>query len=1150
MSAGAKFIWNTRFFHIAKDGEKLSDYAVSSDYVKNLVEYVGTRESVALNIDEKYINDPATEKQKDLIQQLCRLVPDYKDSFEYEDYEKAQTKGNASELIAYLSEQVELNGAFNEVANLVEYVAKRPGAVKVGEHGLFSSEDNIDLKKVQDEMSSHKGNIWTHVLSIRREDADRLGYDSQKPWKDLVKANLDIIAEVHQIKPANLRWYSAMHNTGYHPHIHLFVYSVDPTEGYFNNKNTKNNERNKLFQKCKRAFATKIFAEDMHNAYVAKDSIIKDLKNETQVILDRLLDNPLNYDEKSKNSLINKFIELSEIIPANKEVYYGYLSADKKKLVNDILCGLVYDNEELSELYKKWCEQQVDIERIYIKEPNVIPIEKNKDKNFTAIKNKIIKAAQNISKQTFTKENNILNTAKSSVADDFEREQPDADNILDNNANETFDIAETELIIESIDSDFSKLYAAATNPNLIPLRTGDICFELANCFMYGKDVQRDPGEAMTWYGIAADQYKHTLAAYRLGQLYTYGADGIDTNPDMGSYYFKTAHFGMRYEIKNQSYFNALEEDKDNLYYSDKVSISDAYKEYLLGCMYLKGEGVEQNYSNAYYAFKLAANNKYNHAYYNVGNLLYYGLGIKQDYKKAFEYFEKASSNGKNPYADYRIAKMYLNGEGVDVNIEKAEQYLLKAKENIISANYDLAKLYENNNDTFNKTDKDIFSLYKTALDGFVKQDENKPNASNENRIASMYMYGKGTDVDINESVKWFEKAAKQGNIDSCYQLGRIYSSEKYGITDIKKSDEYYKTALNGYIQAEKENTNATIQYRIGLMYYNGLGTEKDIEKAGDWFLKSMKNENASAAYMLANIFENENTELSDRKKAISCYQIAAELGNAFADYKLGNINLKNGDIEEAKKSFKKASDNNVAHASYKLGQIYFEEKSDNTVSGKSQTNSQSEQYYAKALQQYISDYRDKPADFTAYRIASMYMYGQGTDIDINESVKWFEKSAAWDNPDAYYQLGHIYSNDSNLIDKEKAEKNYQKAFKLFNEAFNLKFDNYSSYKIGTMYNYGLGVERSIEKAIEWYKKSLELGNDKAQSAINNAEQQQSASLMSIATTACHIGKVIDAKTNNMLKQRYSSDSKVLRQEKIKKIKSGHAVDETPQSYDY
>lgn len=294
---GARFILQSKYFHIAKPGEELSDYVLSGEHVKKLIDYVATRETVDYNL---LINDPddlsATYRQKESINELIKAFEDnnipvkfseleeyeldsskrnalklltrmteeiltdssfdeparlsahkaietinfydyskrpatkkqvntindllnainYKEDedkpLEYDDYISAPTIKNASELISRLSEELLMRGGFDDASHLIEYAAKRPGAVRVGEHGLFSSFENVDLEKAKEEVSTHQGNIWSHILSLRREDADTLGYDSQKPWRNLIMANIDKIAEVHDMKLENIRWYAAMHN--------------------------------------------------------------------------------------------------------------------------------------------------------------------------------------------------------------------------------------------------------------------------------------------------------------------------------------------------------------------------------------------------------------------------------------------------------------------------------------------------------------------------------------------------------------------------------------------------------------------------------------------------------------------------------------------------------------------------------------------------------------------------------------------------------------------------------------------------------------------------------------------------------------------------------------------------------------------------
>ncbi len=1242
---GARFILQSRFFHIAKPGEQLSKYALSGDHVKNLIEYAATRETVDYNIQvdnssdlsatfrqnqiinelldtfkdnnksskfgeledfetdssrtnamklisrmaEEILSDntfdesafnvaqkaiktldfyntskrSATQKQIETINSLLNTLNYKKDEdipFEYDDYISAPTVQNASELISRLSEEVLMRNGFNEVSNLVEYAAKRPGAVKVGEHGLFSSFENVDLEKTKEEISSHEGNIWTHILSLRREDASMLGYDSQTPWRNLIMANIDVIAKAHNIKPENLRWYAAMHNTSHHPHIHLFVYSTDIKEGFFNEK------ANKSISNLKSEFVTQIFKDERHEIYIDKDKFHKELDYEAKTTLSQLLENPNKYISNDKlNDISNKMLTLSQQFKGSPT--YGYQTKEVKLLVNKIQHLLVNNNSKLSDLYTKWCIEKYNLNKFYAKDklPTIPPIEKNEE--FTTIKNIILKQAKAI-------RNNSQHLMQPAFNDFIDKHtthnSPTIDELVDNfeemkkAENKAKEIEITlwgeEYINHYYGFDNINFNNSNTNKNThkyytidelsllandLSTRNGEICRKLAECYNYGNGIEKDISQAVMWYGIASDEFQDSIASYKLSQIYLYGADGIEIDTELGNYYCKQAFYLLKNEIKNSKFFDDLESGIDELRYQVNVPKEDAYKEYLIGLMYLKGEGLEQDYSKSYQTFSLSAINGYSHANYYIGNQYYYGLGFNQNYEEALIYYQKASE-AKDSYADYRIAKIYLNGEGVNTDILSAEKYFLKAVDKVTLANYDLANLYEKHPDTFKISHNQIYTLYNTVLKELLQEEKYTHDVFTEMRIASMYLEGKGTDINIPEAIKWLEKASAQGNPDAAYQLGYIYASGKYHVQDIPKSNEYYATALTLYDLSEIKNSNSTAEYRIGLIHLNGLGVEKNINKAISWLDEATLNGNPSASYKLAVLYDEGIDVVQNTEKAMLYYQISAEQGNPYAHYRLGNFALERNDIKQAIIHFEQASDENISHAWYKLGQIYSDEKYAMLNTEKSNI------YYNKALHQYISDFNENPDDFTAYRIGQMYMNAQGTDINIHETIKWFEKSANLGNADADYQLGYIYKSDEYGFKNDVlSNKYFISALSIYLTTFyNNPTNSDLALRIGTFHQYGLGIEHNIEKAISWYKKAVELGNQKAQQKIEEAEKTQQMSIMSVATTACHFGRMLNTETIAAAKNRYISDSKLLRKEKIQKIHAGQAIDDSGQNYDY
>ncbi len=109
-------------------------------------------------------------------------------------------KNGTKKLSNYVKYIATRPGVVNNHENYIGYLADRPGAVKFRAHGLFSQEDTpIDLNAVTKEVANHDGNIWTHVVSLRREDAQRMGYDTLTAWRELVKRQIPNIAKQSKI---------------------------------------------------------------------------------------------------------------------------------------------------------------------------------------------------------------------------------------------------------------------------------------------------------------------------------------------------------------------------------------------------------------------------------------------------------------------------------------------------------------------------------------------------------------------------------------------------------------------------------------------------------------------------------------------------------------------------------------------------------------------------------------------------------------------------------------------------------------------------------------------------------------------------------------------------------------------------------------
>ena len=345
--------------------------------------YIATREGVE-KIDDTKKFAPATEKQKNLIEKILKDFPDSKDMFEYVDYLEKQNQGSASDFISRVMEDYayEISGR----KAYADYIATRPRAERFGSHGLFTDDGvQVQLSKVTEELDKHKGNIWTAIISIRREDAERLGFNTGTRWRDMLRTQTEALAKNLKIPMENLRWYAAFHNESHHPHVHLIVYSTVENEGYLTQKGVEN---------LRSSFAKDIFQQDLLCIYEKQTEHRDKLRAEARDIVENLV-SKINSEIYISASIQHKLLELADRLSktSGKKVY-GYLKLDVKAIVDSIVDELSND-DRIKKLYDLWYEQKENTIRTYTDEvPDRIPLAQNKE--FKSIKNAVIKEAMKL----------------------------------------------------------------------------------------------------------------------------------------------------------------------------------------------------------------------------------------------------------------------------------------------------------------------------------------------------------------------------------------------------------------------------------------------------------------------------------------------------------------------------------------------------------------------------------------------------------------------------------------------------------------------------------------------------------------------------------------------------------------------------------
>ncbi len=618
---------------------------------KNYTKYIATRETVEIRVQKKYdMNAPIAENQKKLLNELLTDFPESKQYLEYEDYVSKQTVQNASELISTI---IERNAdVIGNRQNFVGYIAKRPGAEQRGSHGLFSESDEpIVLNQVADEVAHHLGNVWSHVVSLRREDAVRLGYDNSDRWRELVMRHISDIAEAQKIPLCNMKWYAAFHDTTHHPHIHLIVYSTNPKQGYL----TKDG-----IDKIRSVFANDIFHDELQSIYqeqtLRRDELKVLSKNQMSEIANQIQNG--SFTNKNLETLVMTLQTQLKSVGGKK--VYGYLPKEIKETVDRIFSELA-ETPQITAMYEKWCELERAKYKTYTqKEKDMPPLEQNNV--FKPVKNMII---QTVLKMEFP------------VADiEIEVPVPDTDipQIIEENLNAQYYLKWSD--------DYKKAC------KIIKEKSSGI-----------SDFQK-----AEWLLLLESENGNVLAMLELGKLYSIEKSGLNDDEKSFEYYQKALQGFLKIEPKAKKikpylqyqigmmYFKGLGTQIDNQkateYFEKSAKLGNQYAKRLLALEYISGKNFEQNIDKGISLLTECAESGDAFSCYKLGNLYLKGDVVVQDLDKAEKYLLSAEDN---EFTQYALGKLYLQKEKYD--IEKAVLYFKKSADKNMQASCQLGRLY-------------------------------------------------------------------------------------------------------------------------------------------------------------------------------------------------------------------------------------------------------------------------------------------------------------------------------------------------------------------------------------------------------------------------------------------------------------------------
>lgn len=643
---------------------------VASRYLKpaakgtrgNLVKYIATRETVQ-KYSPKKKDVPVTGNQKQLIFELLKINSDGKKLPEYSVYLKNPSKENASELLSELLEQSADMIADKEI--LVKYVAERPGVEKIGKHGLFSdSDDEIVLSQAQKNIAKHQGNVWSHVISLTREDAERLGYTTPEMWRNLIMRHTDDIAKAQNVHLENLRWYAAFHNTAHHPHIHLLVYSTDIKEGFL----TENG-----IEQIKSAFANDIFHNELYQVYEKQTAVRDKLRFEAESVMRNLL-SELQNNNQFDPQLEQLILKLqSQFRNSKGKKVYGYLQPNVKKTVDQIVAELA-KNPVLKKMYEEWCAlEQQKYETYTSAVQKLPPLEENKV--FKPIKNAVIRAVLEM---------------------DFSVQELDS-----------------EIFVEDSESNLGE---AQSSSGLYIKWTAEYKYACSELYK-----NHDIPKALELFRTEAEK-GNILATFDIGKMYRSGLLGNENIPKADEYFQKALQGFLALEPtakQLQDYVQyrigkmfalglGTKQDHSKAFgwFEKSAAAGNKFAQYSLGSLYFFGNGVVQNYEKAFEYYKLSADQDNAYACYETAKMLRDGIGAGQNSEQAEIYFQKAyngflkiAQDNPDDKIIYRLGVMTFSGTGCDAERELGIEYIKQSAE----LGNEYAQAFLENRDRYNLT---------------------------------------------------------------------------------------------------------------------------------------------------------------------------------------------------------------------------------------------------------------------------------------------------------------------------------------------------------------------------------------------------------------------------------------------------------------
>jgi TPR repeat protein len=431
-------------------------------------------------------------------------------------------------------------------------------------------------------------------------------------------------------------------------------------------------------------------------------------------------------------------------------------------------------------------------------------------------------------------------------------------------------------------------------------------------------------------------------------------------------------------------------------------------------------------------------------------------------------FLYSSALAKYSPAMLALGYKFNNGFGVKKNYKIASEYIIQVAQQEINNNIGyynniLSPYFENLSleqfEFINKKFKNINELSEISdiINYYKMKSETHEKKKIVGEIGRLYLFGIRTEQNLEEAFKWFKMGETMNDPYSIYYLGNMYLNGWSVEKDYNKAFNYFQTAVKlGFISANND---------IGFMYYYGLGQNKNVDIAFSYFQMGIDKDNLhkslNSLYNILQINLIENNKFIDIKKAYQFSNFLTINNHLYGTYVFAMMNHYNI---------------NSALHSEELNYKFFRYVAERHILNR------------KRFDYAIKFYKDKKYK-TAYLLFLELGFEGMKNCMLNAAILLIKYNIFIDKKYQNYLskkfLKFSINNENNLFAiynyalLNYNTKNYKKAIKYYIRLINYaaaignKFYISNGYfNLGLMENFGLGLNKNITKANEFYNISI------------------------------------------------------------------------------